>query len=573
MKKKEQKQFLLRLRVIFAAVVLVGFVLIANLFYIQISNGQDFRAQADGQYVVATYNSFERGSIFFQQQDGTRISAAGQRSGYKISVNPSIFNKDREEVYEKISEIIELDKDKFFAALDKKKRKYIEIANQIDKKDGKAVKGAVGSAVQLHEEKWRVYPLKGSASHTLGFLGYKGDEYAGRYGIERKYEQTLKREDVDIYTNFFARVFHNVQNLVDSEAVPEGDLVSTIDPQVQLYFENKLKGIQEKWNSESVGGIIMNPKTGEIYSIGAYPNFDNNDYSNEKTSVFKNPIVENVHEFGSIMKPLIVAMAIDNKNIDHTNMEFYDNGSVAVEDYIIKNFDGKGRGWVNTQEILNQSLNTGMVHIADQIPKSDFRNYFDEYGFTKQTGIDLPNEAKGLTNNLKSKRDIEFANISFGQGIAVTPITMVRALSVMANKGKLIRPHVIKKIEYTNGFSKTIDYEDEITQVLSKESSDEISRMLVNVFDAYRDGGVKLPDYSIAAKTGTAQVPDPKGGYYDDRNLHSFFGYFPAYDPEFIVLMYTMHPKNVKYASQTLIDPFQDVAKYLINYYDVPPDR
>lgn len=571
--KKADKQFLFRLRFIFVGVAAVGFVLIANLFYIQISHGDSFRDQADGQYVVSTYNSFERGSIFFEQTDGTRISAAGQRSGYKISINPSLFSGDKDELYENISEIIDIDKERFYDAISRTNRKYIEIANQVDKEKGIEVRKAVGSDIQLHEEKWRVYPLKGSAAHVLGFLGFRGDDYAGRYGLERQYEDTLKREDVDVYTNFFARVFHNVKKFVDTESVPEGNIVATIDPQVQLFFEKQLRGIQEKWDSQSVGGIIMNPKTGEIYSMGSFPNFDNNNFSKEQTSVFRNPSIENVYEFGSIVKPLIVAMAMDNKNIDHTTLEFYDDGSVQVEDYTIKNFDGRGRGWVNVQEILNQSLNTGMVHIAKQVPKDDYRDYFDNFGFTNKTGIDLPNEGTNLTSNLKSNRNIEFANISFGQGIAVTPIGMIRALSTMANKGKIVQPHIIKEIEYTNGFSKQLDYDDSNAQVLSEETSSEISRMLVNVFDAYRDGGVKFDNYSVAAKTGTAQIPDPKGGYYGDRNLHSFFGYFPAYDPEYIVLMYTVHPKGVKYASQTLIDPFRDTVKYLINYYNIAPDR
>jgi cell division protein FtsI/penicillin-binding protein 2 len=573
MKKRVEKQFLFRLRLIFACVVSFGFVLIANLFYIQISNGDSFRSQADGQYVVSTYNSFERGSIFFEQVDGTRISAAGQRSGYKISVNPSRFVADEDEVFENISSIIDIDNERFYNAISRKNRTYVEIANQINRDDGRAIKDLVGSDVQLHEEKWRVYPLRGSAAHLLGFLGFRGDEYAGRYGLERQYEDILKRENVDVYTNFFARVFHNVQGLVDPDSLPDGDIVATIDPQVQLFFEAQLQSIKDTWDSESVGGIIMNPKTGEIYSMGAFPNFDNNDFSKEKTSVFRNPIVENVYEFGSTLKPLVVAMAMDNNNIDIDTLKFFDEGSIQVENRTIKNFDNKGRGWVGVQEILTQSLNTGMVHIAKQVPKSDFRDYFDRFGFTQKTGIDLPNEGNNLTSNLKSKRDIEFANISFGQGIAVSPISMISAISILANNGKSVAPHVVSKIEYTNGFSRTINHIDDQEQVLKPETAAEVSRMLVNAFDDYRNGTIKFDNYSIAAKTGTAQIPDPSGGYYSDRNLHSFFGYLPAYDPEFIVLLYTVHPKEVRFASQTLIDPFIETAKYLINYYTIAPDR
>ncbi len=568
--KRKNKQFILRLRFLFVGVVMIGFVLITNLFYIQVRQGSQFREQADNQYVVATYNSFERGTIYFQERDGERTSVAGQKSGYKVSINPSTL-KDPEALYETLSTLTDIDEEEFLNAAEKKNRTYIEILHHVPKSLGKDIKEAAGSAVQLHNEKWRVYPLAGVASHVLGFLGYQGDEYAGRYGLERTYEDILKREDKDIYTNFFARVFHDAKQLVDQEP-QEGNIVSTIDPQVQIFFERELAGIQEDWSSESVGGIIMNPKTGEVYALGAFPNFDNNDISQESLETFKNPLIEHVYEMGSIIKPLVVAIGLDTEVIQATT-SYYDAGFVEVGQHIINNFDKKGRGTVDVQEVLNQSLNTGMVFIADKVSKQNFRDYFKKYGFDERTGIDLPNEVRGLTSNLKSNRQIEFANISFGQGIAVTPISVVRALSALANDGKTVTPHVVKKIEYTNGLSKTVEYPDTGTQVITPQTSEEISRMLVNVFDAYNNGSVKLPDYSIAAKTGTAQIPHPEGGYYEDRNLHSFFGYFPAYDPEFIVFLYTVHPKGVKYASQTLITPFRDTANYLINYYEIPPDR
>lgn len=571
--KQEQRQFTIRLRIVFAMIVFTGFVLIANLFNLQISHGESFRQQADGQYVVSADNAFERGSIYFEQLDGTRINAAGQKSGYKVSINPSALSTNTDELFTKLSSIIDIDKERFYSAIEKKERTYVEIANEISREDGEAIKKEVGKNVQLYTEKWRVYPMGGTAAHVLGFLAYQGDELAGRYGLERTYEDTLKRENIDLYTNFFARIFHNVKKLVDPNKVPEGNIISTIDPQIQLFFESELRDVKETWNSDSVGGIILNPKNGEVYALGALPTFDNNNFRNESPSTFKNPLVQSVYEMGSIMKPLVVAMAIDSGSVDPQTFSYFDAGSVRVEDYTIKNFDGKGRGWVGVQEILTQSLNTGMVAIGKKVPKDTYRKYFENYGFTTETGIDLPGEVSGLTTNLKSNRDIEFANISFGQGIAVTPISMVNALSILANKGKRVTPHVVKKIEYTSGFSKSLDYADSATQVISPETATEVSKMLVNVFDAYNNGRSKIPHYSIAAKTGTAQIPAPQGGYYSDRNLHSFFGYFPAYDPQFIIFLYTVYPKGVKYSSQTLIEPFQNTTKYLINYYNIPPDR
>lgn len=569
-RKQNDKQFIQRLRTVFWFVVLIGFVLVTNLFYIQVKNGDDFRSQADGQYVTSSNNIFKRGNILFEQKDGSLITAATQKKGYKIAINPQkIQNPER--VYDTLSEYIKSDRENFLKQVANKKRTYIEIAHQVDREKGDLFKKELGKDILVYPEFWRIYPLQGSAAHVLGFLGYQGNEYAGRYGLERSFDETLKREDSDLYKNFFARVFHDVQNFIDTDYKQVGDIISSIDPQVQLFFEQQLLGIQEKWNSASVGGIIMDPKTGEIYSMAAYPNFNNNNFSESNLEYFKNPLVENMHEMGSIIKPLVMAIALD-QGVLNSETRYYDEGFVDVGKHRINNFDKKGRGWVTMQDVLNQSLNTGMVFVNEHIPKKTFRNYFENYGFGEKTGIDLPNESLGLVSNLESNRDIEFANISFGQGIAMSPISVVKALSSLANDGIAVTPHIIKKIEYTNGFSNDVAFEQG-TQVLKPETSEEITRMLVNVFDNYSNGGVKFDHYRVAAKTGTAQIPNPEGGYYGDRNLHSFFGYFPAYEPEFIVFLYTVYPKNIKYASQTLINPFKETAKYLINYYNIPPDR
>lgn len=572
--KNESKKFTLRLHILFGFMLLTAVFLIANLFRLQIRDGYLYREQADDQYIVSSRTFFERGSIFFVQKDGTRMTAAGNHSGYKVSINPSTFPTERaEEIYNKITSIIPVDRDKFFNVLNNQKtRTYYEIATRVEKEDGAELKSLVGSAVDLHAEKWRTYPLNGLAAHLLGFLAFKDDDYAGRYGLERYYENTLKREDPRLYANFFARLFHGIQSGISSGVELEGDIVTTIDPQIQIFFENELKKIQETWSSQSVGGIIMNPKTGEIYAMGSYPSFNNNTFEKSSLEVFQNPLVEKVYEMGSIMKPIIVSIGIDSGSINPQTFSYNDTGSVQVGPSTIKNYDGRGRGVVDVQEILNQSLNTGMVAISKKISKQNFRDYFEKFGLTSKTGIDLPNEVTPLSSNLKSNRDIEFANMSFGQGIALSPMAMARSLSVLANQGKLPQPHLVKKIEYSNGLSKTLNYSDQ-PQVISPETSGEISRLLVNVFDAYTSNDDRLAKYRVAGKTGTAQVANPAGGYYQDRNLHSFFGYFPAYDPEFIVFLYTEYPKNIKYASQTLIDPFKKTVDYLINYYDIPPDR
>ena len=235
------------------------------------------------------------------------------------------------------------------------------------------------------------------------------------------------------------------------------------------------------------------------------------------------------------------------------------------------------------QQILSQSLNIGAATIALKIEHifgaGTMFKYFSSYGLGEKTGIDAPNEATGIINNLKpgsDTRDINIATAAYGQGIAVSPVAMARALSILANGGYLVTPHLVKEIDYSEGTVKTIGT-PKSGPVLSKQTVDEVTAMLVKVVDgtiAAAHPDIYWKNYSIAAKTGTAQIPDPvNGGYYKDRYLHSFFGYFPAYNPKFLVFLYQVYPKGAEYASATLTDPFSQLAKFLINYYDISPDR
>ena len=571
---KSRYSFSFRVNLVFWCIVCIGFALMANLFHMQVTKGEMYRDLADGQYIATSFRSFERGSIFFDGAQNSHILAAGQKRGYKISINPKqLSEKDGEEIYKILQDVLSVKKEALLRYIKENNRISVDIAHHLSKEESERFKKQLGKKIGVYVEKWRTYPLKRTASHVIGFLGFDDqNNFGGRYGLERFYDKVLQREDEDLYMNFFARIFHNAQKLTEPLEQQEGDIVAAIDLQTQLILEKQLASIQEKWKSESSGGIVMDAKTGEIIAMAALPNFDNNHFSQEPISVFKNPLVSNVYELGSVMKPLVVAIGLDQGVItEHTR--YYDKGSVKIGKYTVNNFDKKGRGWVTVQDILNQSLNTGMSFVIKKIPKDIVRNYFSRYGFGSKSGIDLPNDSTGLVSNLKSNRDIEFANISFGQGIAVSPVSFVKAISALAHKGKTLQPHLVKKIQYTSGFSKNISYEDAGVQVLKPETAQRISKMMVGVFDHYYKGRVKFEHHSVAAKTGTAQIPAPGGGYYNDRHLHSFVGYFPATNPRFIVFLYTVYPKGVRYSSQTLLMPFRDIVEYLINYYQIPPDR
>ena len=551
-------------------IILFALVLIGRLYLVQIVNGEEFRARADRQYIQSTYDYYDRGSIFFQNKAAGLVSAATLKNGFIIAINPKLI-KNPEEVYEKISQIISLERQPFMQKTERLEDTYEEIAKRVTLNDAEKISKLNLVGVSAYKERWRYYPGGNMAAHTVGFIAYKENELAGRYGLERFYENILGRNNKSVFVNFFAEIFSNIkQGLTDHEL--EGDIITSIEPSVQAFLEDELVKVKNDYKSDYSGGIVMNPMNGEIIAMAINPTFDINNRNEKDPLIFSNKLVEDVYEMGSIIKPLTLAAGIDSGAIS-ANTTYYDAGSLTLNNKTIFNFDLKSRGTVSMQEVLNQSLNTGAAFVALKMGNKNFSKYMFDYGLGEKTGIDLPNETHGLMDNLNSPRDIEHATAAFGQGIAMTPIETIRALASLGNGGRLIFPHIATKINYKIGTAKTLEF-DEPKQVLKPETSEEITRMLVSVVDhALRGGTFKIENYSVAAKTGTAQISRGKSGYYEDRFLHSFFGYFPAYDPKFIIFLYTYYPKGVRFASETLSAPFFDLAKFLINYYNIPPDR
>ena len=538
----------------------------------QIVNSDIYENKADRQYSSTSKNIFNRGTIFFQNKDNSLVSAATLKPGFIVSVNPQIL-KDPEAVYTKVNEIIPIDHATFISKATKNNDPYEEIADRVETEAGQRIDDLNIAGLQVFKDRWRFYPGGSSAAHIIGMLGFKGDEFAGRYGLESQFESMLERKD-GAYVNFFAEIFSNIKSVTAGTASIEADIVTTIEPTVQSYLENILASTTEKWNSDATGGIIMNPNNGEIYAMEVYPTFDpNNPQLQKNILIFSNPLVENVYEMGSVIKPLTISAGID-AGVITSKSTYYDKGFVIVNNKKISNFDGKERGVVGMQDILSESLNVGAAHVASKLGNKLFTEYMYKFGLNERTGIDLPNEARSLVENLKSSRDIEHATASFGQGIALSPIAAARALATIANGGKLIAPHVVKTINYKIGVSKDITF-DENPSVLKKETTEEVTRMLISSVDhVLLDGTLKLPNYNVAAKTGTAQIAkEGGGGYYEDKFLHSFVGYFPAYNPKFFIFLYTINPKGARFGSETLSIPFMNTVKFLINYYEVPPDR
>jgi cell division protein FtsI/penicillin-binding protein 2 len=564
-----------RLIIVLAGVALIALCIIGKLFLLQIVHGETFAKRADRQYAPSSTGVFDRGTIYATRKDGTLATLASVSAGFKLAIVPGQLT-DKEVVYSALNAIVPIDYTTFIARASKITDPYEEITTRIPKNKADAIRDLKLKGVYLYQDTWRSYPAGSLASKVVGFVGFKGDTLTGRYGLERYYNDVLLRLNTNIYKNFFAEVFHNLKDTF-SNTTKEGDIVTTIEPMVQAHLEKQLFDVRTKYSADLSAGIIMDARTGAVVAMAALPDFDPNEYGRAASvSHYGNPLVESIYELGSVVKALTLAAGIDAKVITPEST-YVDKGFVELNGSKLRNFDGKGRGVTTMQTVLSESLNTGVVHVMQKLGRESFRNYLYGFGLNSMTGIDLPGEVNNQVANLKSTRDVEYGTASFGQGIALTPITAIRAFSALANDGVPVNPYIVSEIRYPEGTSKKVEPKTSLPAVISPESSAVISQMLTTAFEgssAGRASGAKAGPWNIAGKTGTAQIAkESGGGYYSDRFLHSVLGYFPATNPRYVVLMYMVNPQGERFSSNTIAYSYAETARFVLNYYQIPPDR
>jgi cell division protein FtsI (penicillin-binding protein 3)/stage V sporulation protein D (sporulation-specific penicillin-binding protein) len=573
-----RRAFRFRLRLIAGALAFFTLLLVARLYYVQIIQGKTYAARGERQYVSSSQELYNRGTIYFTRKDGTLISAATLATGFLIAIDPEEL-KNPQSVYDQLNAITPIDQQTFSTAAARTTDPYEVLAHHVSSADGDEISALDIPGVLVEKEQWRIYPAGTEAAQTLGFVAYNDEnQLAGQAGLERYYDDVLNRSNQGLFGNFFAQVFGNIDTtVVDAQGTQEGDVVTSIEPSVQERLDQDLEAVTKKYRSVGSGGIIMDPKTGEIIAMGTYPTFDPNNFQNEDPEYFGNPIVQSEFEFGSIVKSLTMSEGLDS-GIITPNETYDDTGCIHPNGATVCNFDDVARGVIPMIQILDQSLNVGAAFIAGQMGHTVQRQYDEKLGLGEKTGIDLPGEVAGNLRNLSTAQDVNYDTAAFGQGIAVTPIEMIRALAANANNGAIVTPHIATAILLENGQIEQLKYPGPV-QVFKPQTAAEVTKMLVTVFppDAKiamaADPTLALPKISIAAKTGTAQVVNPQGGYYSNIFFHSFWGYFPADDPQFAILLYTNRPQGVEYASGTLTGTFIDLSNFLANYYNIPPDN
>lgn len=554
----------------FCVVLLFGYLLV-ELWKLQIQKGESYAATKKEQHETTSKDDANRGLIFATRKDGELVPLATMVDQYNVILSPKEIPQIYEErVRSSLAQYMDLEKASFTQKIAKKNDLY-EKLGEVDKKSAKEIEDMNLVGVRIEKTQKRSYPLGEVGAQVVGFVGNGEDGVRGRAGLEKYYDDVLSSKGGQVY-NFFGRIFAELNNQSVESKVVGQNIVTTLEPNVMLYFHQLLKDTQTTWGSDVVAGIIMNPKTGEIIAMDGVPSFDPNTYKDFPVKTYINPNVQGVYEMGSIVKPLTMAVGIENKLVTPQSY-FHDTGFVELDGYTIKNFDGKARGDVTMQTVLGQSLNTGVVYVMKLLGKERFRDGLIKLGVEQETGIDLPGELSNKTANLHTGPLVNYATSAFGQGIAFTPVAILRSLSALVNNGALVSPYVVSKKVFPNG-SEVSMVPDDRQQAISEETADTMRKMLIHNIDVdYGSGKYKDPHYEVGAKTGTAQLTKEYGGYYDDRFLHSYFMFLGSGDQRFTAILFQVNPRKGVLASIALT-PFADKLKnFLITYYNLKPDR
>lgn len=416
--------------------------------------------------------------------------------------------------------------------------------------------------IVIGEEERRVYPEGQLAAHILGYVGWTDQGQIGRYGVEEYFNQALAGDLGWLFAEHDTTGAFIGVGASDFRAPADGeDITLTVDRVVQSIIETELKTGVEKYGAQRGSIIAMNPKTGAVLGMATYPTFDPNFYyaiTDAKTQT--NPVVSDIFEPGSIFKPVVMAAAI-NEGLVEPDTAMTDSGPVHVADRVVNTYDGKHWGVQTMTQVLEQSNNVGMVWVGQMVGEEKLYDYARRFGLGEQTGIEIAGETKNSLPSPVEWNVTTTATVSFGQGIAMTPLQALNAVNTIANRGLVMQPYVTANRTPTG-----------VRQVISDTTATQVSSMMVSVIENGVGALAKVPGYYLAGKTGTAEVPDERGKYSPDRKIISFVGFGPVADPQFSILIKLDNPAGLSFASGTAAPMFRNVAEKLLNYYQIPPD-
>lgn len=571
-----------RFRFLSIVFFLAAFGMIARLGYLQIMQYGLYALYASDQHETATKLLPTRGQILVRDRVGVGATQASplhplatNRLSWQVYAVPKDIS-DPIAVARRLAEILKLPEEGIVSKLTKRKDDPYElIAKDVGTETVENVRAQKITGVGFLQSSMRFYPESGIGGQLLGFIVTDQDgRLSGRYGLEGAFENVLAGTPGSILTEkdaggrrlTFART-------VMRQAVNGSDIVLTLDRTIQFKACESIKQAVERHRAQSGSIVVMNPHTGAILALCSSPDFDPAEYGKvQHLGILTNPVTFGAYEPGSVFKGITMAAGLDAEKIT-PKKTFIDRGVEEIDGFRIRNSDGKAYGAQTMVEVLAKSLNTGTIFVQRLLGRDIFRRYVEGFGFGQKTNIELGPEAKGTIISLQKKGSIFGATASFGQGISMTPIQLLAAYGALSNGGRLMRPYVVEEIVRPDG-SRVQTKPQLVGQPISARTSRLISGMLVAVVESGHGKRAGVPGYWVAGKTGTAQVPRVDGpGYQKDVTIGSFAGYAPASDPKFVMLVKIDNPRDVQWAESSAAPVFGDMAKFLLTYFEVPPER
>jgi len=588
-----------RFRFGFLVLVICFLAILIRLFFWQVLVSNELKAEAEKQHFSTLLIPASRGRIF--SKDGFLL--ASNEEAYLLYAEVKKIKEKAKTIAKKLAPLI-LSEDPFLdMSIEEATKSGIKVSKPKEERLKELTKTLItrlsaedvvwvvlASSVSVETKKKidmleiaglgfepieeRFYPEASASAHILGFVGKDlTGAKKGYFGVEGFYDRELAGRDGKLIYEKDARgrpiVFGKY---LRQKAIDGADIYLTIDSGIQKILETNLKKGIERFGAKGGLILVMEP-TGAILGSYSFPVYNLWYWQSYESKLYKNPVVAGSFEPGSIMKPLIMAAAINEKKVKPKTKCSKCAGPRYIGGYEIETFDGKYHPNLTMSEVLINSDNTGMVYVGEQLGEKKMHEYLTNYGFGKLTGVDFQEEESGSLRDLVNWREIDLATSSFGQGVAVTPIQFVTAIASLANGGYLYKPYVVGKIKDKN---KVIEVKPErVKKVLTSPTTGVLTEMLVAVCEksplAIPKKKVEiLANFRIAAKSGTAQIPIG-GKYSQDRTIASVVGYVPADEPKFVILVTLFEPKADPWGANTSGPIFFETAADLVTYLGVSP--
>jgi cell division protein FtsI (penicillin-binding protein 3) len=537
--------------------------LFSRAFQLQVLSGEKLKNLAQRQHMATLQLQPERGMIYDRNGEKLAVSVLAD----SVCADPTRI-ADPVRASQQIAGILNLDKQVVMKKILEPKN-FCWLARRISPDQAANVDNAEIEGIFLVKEPKRFYPNGQLAAHLLGFAGADAN---GLEGLENKYDDILKGKPEKMAWARDAKgkkIFLRVAN--DEAKKDESvNLVLTIDSRIQYLVETHLKEAVVSKGAKGGIAIVMDPKTGEILAMANEVGFNPNNINGLTPEKWRNRAITDYFDPGSTFKPFLVAGALEEKTVRESEKFYCEDGNYAVANRVIHEANRKRHGQLSVRDILKYSSNIGAVKIAQKLGKEKFYQYIDSFGFGMKTGIDLPGESPGLVRPVKKWTKVDTATIAFGQGVSVTAIQMIAAMSAIANGGVLMKPYILRSVTDKNNIPIKMYNPTVVRKVVSVETAKRMTNMLTEVVGSADGTGknANIVNVAVAGKTGTSQKFDFSRGVYSSEKVRtSFMGFFPADNPQVAILVILDEPQRDKWGGVAAAPVFKSIGEQILNCF------